>query len=37
MMNKNVTLFLVAAAAFSVSLSFWFADRGAEIEQDGRL
>jgi hypothetical protein len=36
MMNKNVTLFLVAAAAFSVSLSFWFADRGAEIEQDGR-
>ena len=35
MSNKNVTLFLVVAAALSVSLSFWFADRGAEIEQDG--
>ena len=36
MINKNAILFLVVAAALSVSLSFWFADRGAEIEQDGR-
>lgn len=36
MINRNLTLSLAVAATLSASLSFWIADRGNEIEQDGR-